>query len=68
MCLIDTVLDISYQIFKNVSESFQNAIEAGKKYDPKIDEVGTKLVKRTEFSKLKGDLAHIGIISDLMNS
>ena len=49
MCLIDTVLDISYQIFKNVSESFQNAIEAGKKYDPKIDEIGTKLVKRTEF-------------------
>lgn len=33
-----------------------------------MDDVGLKLVKRTEFTKLKGDLTHIGMISDLMNS
>ena len=44
------------------------AIEQGKKFENKGDPIGEKLVKRTEFMKLRGDLAHIAIIGDLMNS
>lgn len=71
MCLIDTILDISAQIFKNVSETLKQTIGSGvhKSFEIKQeDKVGAKLIKRTEYTKLKGDLTHIAIILDLMNS
>ena len=69
MCLIDTVLDISAQIFKNVSETLKTTISTTKSFELKDeDKVGAKLIKRTEYTKLKGDLTHIAIILDLMNS
>lgn len=69
MCLIDTVLDISAQIFKNVSETLKTTISTTKSFELKDeDRVGAKLIKWTEYTKLKGDLTHIAIILDLMNS
>jgi len=70
MCLIDTILDISSQIFKTVQEALESAVENGKVAENRpsaFDELLTG-VRQGNVQNIKGDLQHIGIILDLMNS
>lgn len=68
MCLIDTILDISAQIFKTVSESLNLAVMNGRVTESQRDSPFENLVDRKEFKTLTGDLQHIAIVNDLMNS
>jgi hypothetical protein len=69
-CLIDTILDIVGVIFKTVRETLAKTVKKGDidfdhdhKYS-KFDDI----VKRPELKELNGDLTHVCIILDLMNS
>lgn len=68
-CLIDTILDIVGVIFKTVRETLIKIIKKGDidiedHKSSKFDEI----IQRAEFKELTGDLTHIYIILDLMNS
>lgn len=69
-CLIDTILDIVSVIFKTVKDTLTKTVKKGDiDFDKdhkfsKFDE----LIIRQEFKDLNGDLTHISIILDLMNS
>lgn len=69
-CLIDTILDIVSVIFKTVKDTLSKVAKKGEvEFDKdhkfsKFDE----LITRQEFKDLSGDLTHISIILDLMNS
>lgn len=69
-CLVDTVLEIVSVIFKTVKDACAKIIKNGdidfdKDHKPsRFDDI----IKRPEFQELTGDITHIGIILDLMNS
>ena len=69
-CLIDTILDIVGVILKTVRETMVKTIKKGD-IDFDKDHKSSKfdeIVLRQEFKELTGDLTHIYIILDLMNS
>jgi len=69
-CLIDTILEIVSVIFRTVRDACIKTVKKGdidfdKDHRPsRFDDI----IKRNEFKDLTGDLTHIGIVLDLMNS
>jgi serine/threonine-protein kinase ULK4 len=69
-CLVDTVLEIVSVIFKTVKDACIKIVKKGDT-DFDKDHRASKfddILKRQEFQELSGDLTHIVIILDLMNS
>lgn len=70
-CLIDTILEIVSVIFKTVKDAMVKIVKNKGEIDFDKDHKYSKfdeLLKRQEFNELTGDLTHIAIILDLMNS
>ena len=63
LCLVDGIIDIIPQIFKTISEELHILINGGK--TSRIASEFDKIVTRSEFEMLQGNLIYIAIILDL---
>ena len=63
LCLIDGIIDIIPVIFKTISEELHILIHGGK--TSRIASEFDKVINRSEFEMLQGNLIYIAIILDL---
>jgi hypothetical protein len=66
LCLVEGIIEIIPTIFLTISEELNILINGGK--TTSIPTEFDKIISRTEFKVLKGNLTHIAIILDLINT
>ena len=66
LCLVDGIIDIIPSVFKTISEELHILINGGK--TSRITSEFDKIINRSEFEHLQGNLIYIAIILDLQGA
>jgi len=66
LCLVDGIVELIPHIFKRISEELTILLNGGKA--PIVPSTFDRVLQRSEFKSLQGNLVHIAIILDLHNT